>query len=673
METNLYRKYRPTNFDQVVGQQVVVRTLINSIKNLTIAHAYLFSGVRGTGKTSIAKIFAKAINCQNTDNPLCGECEMCQEMLSQSEMPDIFEIDAASNNGVEEIRKIIDNVKYMPIRTKYKVYIIDEVHMLSKGAFNALLKTLEEPPSHVIFILATTEPNKIPVTILSRVQRFDFTRIDEQLMFDHLCNVLDKEQIEYDQEAIKLIVTHAQGGLRDGLSLLTKVISFAKAVTVETVTQSLNLAAKSVSYDLLQAIVDNESQQVSDDFKTLIAGGVDEAYLVQDLIEVAKDKLMISLSDGGEDVAIYTKIITRLMETLANIKIISNSALYIEIALIELSVKPKEMVQFAAPQPTKVKAPVVSEQTKVDKLKEQAELLKQASEKETVKPAPVTVNTPKTETKVDEVDLQMDILFSNKTGKDVEQLKSQLEPALDPKQLEEVEHTVEEQQPVIEEQPTLESEQPTLEVEHTNDEQVVIEEQPTLEVEPIVEEEQINDDITLEPVEQSQSIASSIAKPVEAESKVEAKPKVRSELDDITIIDTLKAATKQDKQKSLMAGRKAADDLNRDKQYGIAKFFEVSTVQGASSTGIVVSVDQNFYTTYESRSEQIQQIYSRYIGSSVKLHLITTQYWKQERMNFVRAVKANKEVDIFQEAADFFGKDIVNKVNTWYTMDDIRF
>ncbi len=658
METNLYRKYRPTNFDQVVGQQVVVRTLINSIKNQTIAHAYLFSGVRGTGKTSIAKIFAKAINCQNRVDPLCGECEMCQEMLSQSEMPDIFEIDAASNNGVEEIRKIIDNVKYMPIRTKYKVYIIDEVHMLSKGAFNALLKTLEEPPGHVIFILATTEPNKIPVTILSRVQRFDFTRIDEQLMFDHLCNVLDKEQIEYDREAIKLIVTHAQGGLRDGLSLLTKVISFAKAVTIETVTQSLNLAAKSVSYDLLQAIVDNESQQVSDSFKTLIAGGVDEAYLVQDLIEVAKDKLMISLSDGDEDVAIYTKIITRLMETLANIKIISNSALYIEIALIELSVKPKEVVPIAAPQPTKAKVPVVSEQTKVDKLKEQAELLKQASEKETVKPAPVTVNTPKPETKVDEVDLQMDILFSNKTGKDVEQLKSQLEP-------EQIQEVV----PTVEEQPKIESKQ-IQEVDHTVEEQpiieeqVEIEEQPSLEVEPNIEEEHITDELGLEPVEQSQSIASSIAKPVETEVKVESEPKVRSELDDITIIDTLKAATKQDKQKSLMAGRKAADDLNREKQYGIAKFFEVSTVQGASSTGIVVSVDQNFYTTYETRSEQIQQIYSRYIGSSVKLHLITTQYWKQERMNFVRAVKANKEVDIFQEAADFFGKDIVNKVNT---------
>ncbi len=638
METNLYRKYRPTNFDQVVGQQVVVRTLINSIKNQTIAHAYLFSGVRGTGKTSIAKIFAKAINCQNADNPLCGECEMCKEMLSQSEMPDIFEIDAASNNGVEEIRKIIDNVKYMPIRTKYKVYIIDEVHMLSKGAFNALLKTLEEPPAHVIFILATTEPNKIPVTILSRVQRFDFTRIDEQLMFDHLCSVLDKEGINYEQEAINLIVTHAQGGLRDGLSLLTKVISFADSVTNETVTQSLNLAAKSVSNDLLDAIITNQSQAVSDNFKTLIAGGVDEAYLVQDLIEVAKDRLMQALSDGDDTVTTYTKIITRLMDTLANIKIISNSALYIEIALIELSVKPKEVVM--APQPV-ISAPVkqVSEQSKVDKLKEQAELLKQAQntkpQAKEIEPEPTVKAAPKTE----DVDLQMDILFSNKTGKNVDELKAKLEPEIKPT-------------PAVQEVPEpIQAAPLPVEVETASSE-MVVEEDGNVYEQPETEPEH-------EPV----SIASAVATPA-VSKPVETPKQETSELDNITIIDTLKSATKQDKQKALMAGRKAADDLNRDKQYGIAKFFEVSTVQGASSTGIVVSVDQNFYTTYETRSEQIQQIYSRYIGSSVKLHLITTQYWKQERMNFVRAVKANKEVDIFQEAADFFGKDIVNKVNT---------
>ncbi len=649
METNLYRKYRPTNFDQVVGQQVVVRTLINSIKNQTIAHAYLFSGVRGTGKTSIAKIFAKAINCQDNQNPLCGQCEMCKEMLSQTEMPDIFEIDAASNNGVEEIRKIIENVKYMPIRTKYKVYIIDEVHMLSKGAFNALLKTLEEPPAHVIFILATTEPNKIPVTILSRVQRFDFTRIDEHLMFEHLCNVLNIEQIKYDEEAIRLIVTHAQGGLRDGLSLLTKVISFAKEVTIETVSQSLNLAAKSVSSDLLQAIIENRSADVSANFKTLIAGGIDEAYLVQDLIEVAKENLMSNLQNGGEEVSIYTKIITRLMETLANIKVISNSALYIEIALIELSVKPKEVALTPTVNVAQAQVkPQISEQVKVDKLKEQAQLLKQAAA-ESEKPV------QKAEPKIDEVDLQMDILFSNKTGKDVEQLKSQLDPVESSTSAEatiEVEEAVAEIHEIEVEQQVATDDEPVNQIVDNSEvaadeEAVILDEEPQMLEEPV-----------------GQSIASSVAKPTAVEVKTESAPKVRSELDNITIIDTLKAATKQDKQKSLMAGRKAADDLNREKQYGIAKFFEVSTVQGASSTGIVVSVDQNFYSTYESRSEQIQTIYSRYIGSSVKLHLITTQYWKQERMNFVRAVKANKEVDIFQEAADFFGKDIVNKVNT---------
>ncbi len=636
METNLYRKYRPNSFDQVVGQQVVVRTLINSIQNQTIAHAYLFSGVRGTGKTSIAKIFAKAINCQDTTNPLCGECEMCTEFATNAEMPDIFEIDAASNNGVEEIRKIIENVKYMPIRMKYKVYIIDEVHMLSKGAFNALLKTLEEPPGHVIFILATTEPNKIPVTILSRVQRFEFSRIDDQLMLDHLCKVLDLEQVTYDIEALKLIVTHAQGGLRDALSLLTKVISFAPEVTIDTVTESLNLAAKSVSADLLQAIVDNRSQDVSDNFKQLIAGGADEAYLVQDLIEAAKEKLIGCLETGSEDITIYTKIITRLMEALANIKIISNSALYIEIALIELSVKPKQVVQqvVAAPEPVK---PQVSEQDKLNKLQQQAEMLKQQAAKPEVKPEPKPVQVQAAPKQPDDVELQMDILFSNKTGKDVSQLVAQTE------------QSVVEPEPVIEEQPTIEQE-------------------PVIEPEQMVEPEHVEEQPMVEQVEEpvaEQSIASSVAASVEpvVTTPVDKYPEDPS-LANITIIDTLKSATKGDKQKALIAARNAANELNNSKQYGIAKFFEVSTVQGASSTGVVVSIDQNFYSTYESRLGQIQQLYSNHLGSSVKVHLLTTQYWKQERMNFVRAVKENKEVDIFEEAANFFGKDIVNKVNT---------
>lgn len=643
METNLYRKYRPNNFDQVVGQQVVVRTLINSIKNNTIAHAYLFSGVRGTGKTSIAKIFARAINCNDNVNPLCGDCEICQDFASSSEVPDIFEIDAASNNGVEEIRKIIDNVKYMPMRLKYKVYIIDEVHMLSKGAFNALLKTLEEPPAHVIFILATTEPNKIPVTILSRVQRFDFGRIDDGLMLDHLCKVLDLEAINYDIEALKLIVTHAQGGLRDALSLLTKVISFEANVTVATVTESLNLTSKAVTSDLLDNIISYDSAAVSDNYRQLIANGADEAYLIQDLIEAARNRLIEGLTDGSDDQAKYTKVITKLMETLAKLKIISNSSLYVEIVLIELSLKSKEQV-ITQTIVTEAPKPKVSEEDKLSKLQQQAEILRAASQAESkpmtapqAEAKPIeTKPEPKAEIGVED---QIDILFSNKTGKDVSHLINN-EPAIE-------EPVVEDQQEVVE---TIE-EEPVAE-------DAVIESEPAVE-EPIVEPEPAIE----EPVEQS--IASgayqsnTVSSPV-----VEEEYKLDPKLDNITIIDTLKAATKQDKQKALIAARQASDDLNRNKQYGIAKFFEVSTVQGASSFGVVVSVDQNFYSTYESRLAQITHIYSNKIGSSVKVHLLTTQYWKQERMNFVRAVKENMDVDIYQDALDFFGKDIVNKVNT---------
>ncbi|WOO88103.1 DNA polymerase III subunit gamma/tau [Mollicutes bacterium LVI A0039] len=649
METNLYRKYRPNNFDQVVGQQVVVRTLLNSIKNDTIAHAYLFSGVRGTGKTSIAKIFAKAINCHNTSDPLCSECEICQDFANSSEVPDIFEIDAASNNGVEEIRKIIENVKYMPIRMKYKVYIIDEVHMLSKGAFNALLKTLEEPPAHVIFILATTEPNKIPVTILSRVQRFEFTRIDETLMLEHLQNVMEKEQVDYDLAALKLIVTHAGGGLRDALSLLTKVISYAPNVTSETVTESLNLAAKTVSVDLLEAIVEHRTLDVSDNFKSLMAGGVSEVYLVQDIIEVAKEKLVADLGNAGEQTLVYTKIISRLMEVLGNIKIISNSALYIEIALIELSIKPKAVAAPTMTAPEKPEAPVISEQEKVDRLKKQAEALRaQTSQPQSQPeiPKPKTVPAPS-----EDVEVQMDILFANKTGKDVSGLINQQPETPVVEEVEEPVVAEPLEEPVVAE-PLAE---PVAE-------EILAEPVVVAEVEEVIVSEYQYDEVN---TAAEQSIASAISGDVVAANEpVRDQYSLDPALEQITIIDTLKHATKIDKQKAQMAAVKAADELNMAKQYGIAKFFEVSKVQGASPTGIVVSIEQNLFATYESRLAQIQHIYSNHVGSSVKVHLLTSQYWKQERMNFVRAVKENKEIDIYEEATSFFGKDMVNKVNS---------
>lgn len=232
---SLYRKYRPKTFSDVVGQEIVVKILKNSILNNKISHAYIFSGPRGTGKTSIAKIFSKAVNCLNTtDGDLCNNCENCLQNIDEE--IDIIEIDAASNNGVDEIREIRNNVKLMPVHLKYKVYIIDEVHMLSTSAFNALLKTLEEPPKHVIFILATTEFNKIPATVISRCQKFDFKKITNKQIEDRLKYILEQEKKSLNGEVISLIAKLSDGGLRDAINMLDQVISLEKEnVTVDDV------------------------------------------------------------------------------------------------------------------------------------------------------------------------------------------------------------------------------------------------------------------------------------------------------------------------------------------------------------------------------------------------------------------------------------------------------
>lgn len=232
---SLYRKYRPKTFSDVVGQEVVVKILKNSILNNKISHAYIFSGPRGTGKTSIAKIFSKAVNCLNTtDGDLCNNCENCLQNIDEE--IDIIEIDAASNNGVDEIREIRNNVKLMPVHLKYKVYIIDEVHMLSTSAFNALLKTLEEPPKHVIFILATTEFNKIPATVVSRCQKFDFKKITNKQIEDRLKYILEQEKKSLNGEVISLIAKLSDGGLRDAINMLDQVISLEKEnITVDDV------------------------------------------------------------------------------------------------------------------------------------------------------------------------------------------------------------------------------------------------------------------------------------------------------------------------------------------------------------------------------------------------------------------------------------------------------
>ncbi len=286
----LYRTYRPQTFEDVAGQEHVTKTLQNAIKENRIAHAYLFAGPRGTGKTTIAKLLAKAINCTGDHVP-CNQCENCQAITAGSH-PDVIEIDAASNNGVDEVRDLIDKVKYAPIKAQYKVYIIDEVHMMSSGAFNALLKTLEEPPAHVVFILATTEPHKILPTIISRCQRFDFKRVDHHDIISRLKYVLDSENKEYDEVALDKIAKLADGGMRDALSILEQCLAFDSHLTVEHINQVYGLLSNESKIRLIRLLLSKDMKKVLLTLKELLDNSIDIKRLTQDLIDVLKDVII---------------------------------------------------------------------------------------------------------------------------------------------------------------------------------------------------------------------------------------------------------------------------------------------------------------------------------------------------------------------------------------------
>ena len=258
----LYRKYRPKNFEDVVGQDVVVKTLKNSLVNNKINHAYLFSGPRGSGKTSIAKIFARLVNCEKSNGlSQCGKCVFCTQ--KEEQILDIIEMDAASNNGVDEIREINNKVNLVPSVGKYKIYIIDEVHMLTVGAFNALLKTLEEPPAHVIFILATTDPHKVPITILSRCQRFDFKKLSEESILQKLEYICEKENIEIDPTALHEISILGDGSLRDAISLLDQVIAYTtEKITLNDIYDVNGTISEKEVYDLLKCSINGDLNNV---------------------------------------------------------------------------------------------------------------------------------------------------------------------------------------------------------------------------------------------------------------------------------------------------------------------------------------------------------------------------------------------------------------------------
>ena len=333
----LYRKYRPSNFNDVVGQEVVVETLKNALKTNKMSHAYMFSGPRGTGKTTIAKILAKAINCDSLiDGISCDNCDKCLSIIN-NESTDIIEIDAASNNGVDEIREIRNKINLVPSELKYKVYIIDEVHMLSIGAFNALLKTLEEPPAHVIFILATTDPHKVPVTIISRCQCFEFKRINDRLIVERLENICSKENIVIQTNVLEKIAKISEGGMRDSLGILDKVSSYStELITLDIFNDINGLVDDDLRSEFLSSVFNKDFSKILEITDMIYNSGKNFIIFVQDLIEDLRKYMIDYYINGNEiySIEFVLSFIKSLNELLINLKNVNNLKVMFEASIL---------------------------------------------------------------------------------------------------------------------------------------------------------------------------------------------------------------------------------------------------------------------------------------------------------------------------------------------------
>ena len=339
MSEALYRRFRPKTFKEIIGQDHITTILKNQILLSRLSHAYLFTGTRGTGKTSLAKVFARAINCLDPhEAEPCNECENCLEAMSGKAV-DIIELDAASNNSVDNIRELRDKAIYLPTKLKYKVYIIDEVHMLSKGAFNALLKILEEPPKHLIFILATTEPERIPKTIISRVQRFDFKRIDEDLIAKNLMHVLDTIGKKYEDEAVTIVARAGAGSMRDALSMLESTISYSDTLTKDSVLKALGLLDESYSTGIVEAIFTRNLEKYYANLDKLFLDGKDEAMIIDGIIKALREILYDKVNKLGKynftfDIKLMDIIgaIDIYMDYLERMKFVKEKRIFVEMA-----------------------------------------------------------------------------------------------------------------------------------------------------------------------------------------------------------------------------------------------------------------------------------------------------------------------------------------------------